>query len=77
MIRRLLLLTLLLAMSAGAGGEPPLDRLIGPMNEFAAAYNDFAAGMRNGLFDARQARRLSKLWHDVERSGAWPQIEKH
>jgi len=76
MIRRLFLLTLLLAMSAGAGGEVAIDRLVGPMNEFAAAYNDFAAGMRNGIFDLRQAKRLSKLWRQVEQSGAWPEVQK-
>jgi len=48
------------------------DPLLEPMNRFAKAYNEFAEGMRSGIFDQRQAKRLSKLWREVESSGDWP-----
>lgn len=50
----------------------PADELLEPMNRFAALYNDFTAKLREGVFDARQAKRLSKLWRSIEGSGSWP-----
>ncbi len=72
-MRRVLALLTLLVVSATGG---PFDALAAPMNAFAKAYNGFAAGMGNGIFDARQAKRLSKLWRDVEHSGDWPEAGK-
>jgi len=66
------IVVLFLAACAAAADQP--DTLLEPMNRFAAAYNDFTAGMQKGLFDARQAKRLSKLWREVEHSGNWPEV---
>jgi hypothetical protein len=41
-------------------------------NRFAKAANDWMETYRNGLFDLRGAKRLSKLWRDIEASGMWP-----
>lgn len=64
------LLTLLAVSASGGTGDALLVR----MNAFATAYNGFAAAMGQGIYDVRQARRLSKLWRDVERD--WPEAAK-
>jgi len=66
--RRLLAIWPLAAFYLGSTGDPLVDR----MNEFVVAYNDFAKGVQAGIFDQRQARRLSKLWRQVEKCGSWP-----
>jgi hypothetical protein len=72
MMRRSLLTMIPAAVAKSASA---VDSLLSPMNEFAKAYNDFTEAMRHGIFDVRQARRLSKLWREVERSGSWPEVK--
>lgn len=50
------------------------DWLLMRMNAFAGEYNDFAGKLREGQFDLRQAKKLSKLWRELERSGNWPEV---
>ena len=64
------ILVLLLAMVPSVGSCD--DTLTLRLNRFAEEYNRFARRVNHGEFDVAQARRLSKLWAEVERSGYWP-----
>lgn len=51
-------------------------RLYESMRRFSENYNRFVAKWDAGVFDAGQARRLSALWREVERSGYWPNAKE-
>lgn len=63
-----------------AGMESPSQtsevEMLAALDKFSSAYNRFAMTWAKGTFDVRQAKQLSKLWHDVEDSGYWPREEK-
>lgn len=73
MRRRTWLGLAVLGQAAAAAAQSVLpDRL----NEFALEYNRFAAVLTQGGFDVRSAKKLSRLWRDVEQSGEWPETER-
>jgi hypothetical protein len=45
------------------------------MTQFIQEFNMFARAYNSGYYDVRGARRLSKLWRDVETCGFWPAPE--
>lgn len=48
------------------------DLLTDRLNRFAHVYNAFIIECHNGIFDTRAAKRLSKMWRQIEDSGSWP-----
>jgi hypothetical protein len=52
------------------------DWLADRLNSFAQDYNDFVQKLQQrNIFDYKQAKRLSKKWREVEKSGFWPAPE--
>ncbi len=45
------------------------------LNSFAQDYNDFVQKLQRNVLDYKQAKRLSKKWREVEKSGLWPEPE--
>ncbi len=70
-MNRRLFLALVIA-STGAGIDALADSLADCANRFARAYNEFFSDVGRGIFDNKRARRLSKLWRDLENCGEWP-----
>lgn len=60
------------------GFRDPCNDLEYRLNRFAEAYNAFCLTLKEGNFDLRGAKRLSKLWREVE-AECWPRQgkEKH
>lgn len=73
---RLCLLASIAGMDSPSPAQTPDADLLRALERFANSYNRFAATWSQGTFDIRQAKQLSKLWHDVEASGYWPREEK-
>jgi len=72
MTRRLILLAGAAALRDSSRAQFQSDRLANAMNRFSEEYNAFAEKLSVGVFDAQQARRLSRLWREVENCGVWP-----
>ena len=53
-----------------------LYELTGRLNRFAEHYNLFVEELNAGAFDVAEAKQLSKIWHQIERSGMWPREKK-
>ena len=74
---RLLWLCLLLLLSGMESKSQPDERdLLAALSRFSLEYNKLAEHWNRGTFDVRTAKRLSRLWRDVETSGYWPREEK-
>lgn len=68
----ILLASALLAFAQWQGEfRDPCADLEYRLNRFAEAYNTFAANLKEGNLDLRGAKRLSKLWREVE-AECWP-----
>jgi hypothetical protein len=67
------LTALFLALLASGAAVPCQDVLLPRLNRFADEYNLFARQVNRGRFDVAQAKRLSRLWAEIERSGYWPE----
>jgi hypothetical protein len=68
--RRLALLALVAAPASES--VTPHDFLADRMNRFTSSLRDFCEKYNRHIFDAKEARLLSKLWRDVEDCGDWP-----
>jgi hypothetical protein len=64
-----------LLLAVCAGGQDQADWLMLKLNRFAAQYNNFVASQAAGVFDLKEARKLSALWREVEHSGEWPAVK--
>jgi len=69
--------TLILAsfLTAQATSVPEHNWLADCLNSFAQDYNDFVQKLQRNVIDYKQAKRLSKKWREVEKSGLWPEPE--
>jgi hypothetical protein len=45
-------------------------------NRFSAELRVWAQTYNAGKYDLRGARRLSRLWREIEQSGSWPEPER-
>lgn len=61
-ILRVLLLTL--AISASAGGLPPVDE--GRLNAFAEAYNAYVMALRSGVRSIEKWQRVERAWERLK-----------
>jgi len=69
-------LVLFLAIFLGSATAESADEVLQPrMTQFIQEFNMFARAYNSGYYDVRGARRLSKLWRDVETCGFWPAPE--
>ena len=48
------------------------DVMLDRLNRFNETMRDFTERLRQHQFPNNEAKLLSKLWRDVERSGEWP-----
>jgi hypothetical protein len=73
-VRRLgLICALALALAGQTGYDHAQEQeFVGRFNRFVEEANHWARSYNQGLFDFQRAKRLSKLWREVEASGTWP-----
>ena len=59
-------------LAAASGQNLASVVFVDRMNRFMETLRTWAEAYNTGLFDVRGAKRLSKLWKDIEDSGNWP-----